>query len=140
MNDLSRTGTPHFAALTEAQCRELLEQHTVGRVGWQAPDGPSIMPVNYAFQENTVYFRTSAYGELSSLAQRSRVAFEVDGIDEASASGWSVLVRGSTEGVTPSWTLTSLWAEGPVPWAGGNRTLFIAITPMTITGRRVQAS
>jgi uncharacterized protein len=140
MNDESAARSGRFAALSEAECRELLQQHTVGRVGWQAPDGPSILPVNYAFRENTVYFRTMAYGELASLARRSRVAFEVDGIDEASGSGWSVLVRGSTEGVTPSWTLTSLWAEGPVPWAGGNRTLFIAITPTSITGRRVQAS
>jgi hypothetical protein len=40
--------------------------------------------------------------------------------------------------VTREYTLTSLWKDGPVPWAEGTRNLFIMITPETITGRAVR--
>jgi len=74
---------------------------------------------------------------LSSLERHTRVAFEIDDIDEERESGWSVLVLGSAERVTREYMLTSLWKEGPVPWAEGTRNLFIMITPETITGRTV---
>jgi nitroimidazol reductase NimA-like FMN-containing flavoprotein (pyridoxamine 5'-phosphate oxidase superfamily) len=76
---------------------------------------------------------------LSSLGRHTRVAFEIDDIDEERESGWSVLVLGSAERVTREYTLTSLWKDGPVPWAEGTRNLFIMITPETITGRAVRA-
>jgi hypothetical protein len=75
---------------------------------------------------------------LSSLGRHTRVAFEIDNIDEERESGWSVLVLGSAERVTREYTLTSLWKDGPVPWAEGTRNLFIVITPETITGRAVR--
>ena len=63
------------------------------------------------------------------LSVATRVAFEIDDIDEERESGWSVLVLGSAERVTREYTLTSLWKDGPVPWAEGTRNLFIMITP-----------
>jgi hypothetical protein len=60
---------------------------------------------------------------------------QIDHIDEERESGWSVLVLGSAERVTREYMLTSLWKDGPVPWAEGTRNLFIMITPETITGR-----
>ena len=110
----------HFEALPEVRCKELLARHTAGRVGWNAPDGPHILPVTYAYHNTQIVFRTSAHGVLSSLERRTRVAFEIDDIDEEASSGWNVLVRGSAEGVTQSYTLASLWKEGPLPWASGS--------------------
>ena len=37
-----------FQVLPEARCRELLAAHTAGRVAWNAPDGPHVLPVSYA--------------------------------------------------------------------------------------------
>jgi hypothetical protein len=85
-------------------------------------------------------FRTSPHGELSCLARHTRVAFEIDEIDEKRTIGWNVLVLGSAEQVIGRYPLTTLWKEGPVPWASGVRTLFIAITPERITGRLVRAA
>ena len=65
--------------------------------------------------------------------------FRIDSIDEKQQAGWSVLVLGSAERVTQQYTLSTLWKEGPVPWASGTRNLFIAITPESITGRAVRA-
>ena len=130
--------TGHFAELTLAECEKLLAEHKAGRVGLNAPAGPQILPVTYAYYAKTIVFRTSPYGVLSSLGRHTRVAFEIDNIDEERESGWSVLVLGSAERVTREYTLTSLWKDGPVPWAEGTRNLFIMITPETITGRAVR--
>lgn len=131
--------TSNFAELSRSECERLLAEHTVGRVGLSAPSGPQILPVTYAYYGKTVVFRTSPYGVLSSLERHTRVAFEIDDIDEERHSGWSVLVLGSAERVTQQYTLSTLWKEGPVPWASGTRNLFIAITPDSITGRSVRA-
>ena len=96
--------------------------------------------MNYRFWTGRVVFRTSAYGPLAGLSARTSVAFEVDAIDEASAEGWSVLVRGFARGVTHDHDLTRLWAKGPQPWASGSRTLMIAIEPTEISGRAVHGS
>jgi nitroimidazol reductase NimA-like FMN-containing flavoprotein (pyridoxamine 5'-phosphate oxidase superfamily) len=130
--------TSNFAELSRSECEKLLAEHSVGRVGLSAPTGPQILPVTYAYYGKTVVFRTSPYGVLSSLERHTRVAFEIDDIDEEQHSGWSVLVMGSAERVTQQYTLSTLWKEGPVPWATGTRNLFIAITPDSITGRAVR--
>lgn len=131
--------TSNFSELSRSECERLLAEHSVGRVGLSAPTGPQILPVTYAYYGKTVVFRTSPYGVLSSLERHTRVAFEIDDIDEERESGWSVLVLGSAERVTQQYTLSTLWKEGPVPWASGTRNLFIAITPDSITGRSVRA-
>ena len=131
--------TSHLAELSRSECEKLLAEHSVGRVGITAPTGPQILPVTYAYYAKTIVFRTSPHGVLSSLERHTRVAFEIDDIDEEREAGWSVLVMGSAEKVTQQYTVSTLWKEGPVPWASGTRNLFIAITPDSITGRAVRA-
>jgi uncharacterized protein len=129
----------NFAELSEDACKELLAQHTAGRVGFMAPDGPQILPVTYQYRNGNVIFRTSPHGALSSLVRRTSVAFEIDGIDEEQQSGWSVLVLGFAEAMAHNYLLTSAWETGPVPWADGVRNLFIEIKPRKISGRSVRA-
>jgi nitroimidazol reductase NimA-like FMN-containing flavoprotein (pyridoxamine 5'-phosphate oxidase superfamily) len=128
-----------FAELSEAECQELLAQHTAGRVGFMAPDGPQILPVTYQYRNGDVIFRTSPAGALSGLVRRTSVAFEIDDIDEQNKSGWSVLVLGFAEAIAHNYLLTSAWETGPVPWADGVRNLFIEIKPRKISGRSVGA-
>ena len=128
-----------FAELSEAECQELLAQHTAGRVGFMAPEGPQILPVTYQYRNGSVIFRTSPVGALSGLVRRTSVAFEIDDIDEQNKSGWSVLVLGFAEAMAHNYLLTSAWETGPVPWADGVRNLFIEIKPRKISGRSVGA-
>ena len=128
-----------FAELSEAECQELLAQHTAGRVGFMAPEGPQILPVTYQYRNGSVIFRTSPVGALSGLVRRTSVAFEIDDIDEQNRSGWSVLVLGFAEAMAHNYLLTSAWETGPVPWADGVRNLFIEIKPRKISGRSVGA-
>ena len=132
--------TKDFVELSEAECRELLEQHTAGRVGLMAGDGPLILPVTYQYRDGSVIFRTSPVGPLAELVRRISVAFEIDEIDEQSKSGWSVLVLGFAEAMAHNYLLTAAWETGPVPWADGVRNLFIEIKPRKISGRAVGGS
>ena len=131
--------TSNFAELSENECKELLAQHTAGRIGFLAPDGPQILPVTYQFRNGSVIFRTSPVGPLSGLIRRTSVAFEIDAIDEQQHSGWSVLVLGFAEAMAHNYLLSAAWEAGPVPWADGTRNLFIEIKPRKISGRAVRS-
>ena len=89
--------TKDFVELSEAECQDLLAQHTAGRVSFMAGDGPLILPVTYQYRNGSVIFRTSPVGPLAELVRRTSVAFEIDEIDEQNKSGWSVLVLGFAE-------------------------------------------
>jgi uncharacterized protein len=129
--------TGSLVELSEADCKELLAQHTAGRVGFMAGDGPQILPVTYQYRNGSVIFRTSPVGPLAGLVRRTSVAFEIDSIDEQHKSGWSVLVLGFAEALAHDHLLASVWETGPVPWADGVRNLFIEIKPRKISGRAV---
>ena len=132
--------TSHFHALASTRCDELLATHRAGRVAWNAPEGPMVLPVSYAMHNGSIVFRTSPYGALSALAERTNVAFEIDEVDQDAGTGWSVLVRGTASAVKASYDLVTLWQlDGVVPWATGTRNLFVSITPRTITGQAVKA-
>jgi hypothetical protein len=45
-----------FRQIPRAECERLLSEHTVGRVAWNAPDGPELVPVNYACYNKTIVF------------------------------------------------------------------------------------
>jgi nitroimidazol reductase NimA-like FMN-containing flavoprotein (pyridoxamine 5'-phosphate oxidase superfamily) len=129
----------HFEAIGRDQCLDLVESNHLGRVAWQAADLLQILPVTYAMHQGSVYFRTTPDGILSELAQPTRVALEVDELDQQTRSGWSIVLHGRTSAVSEPDALAHLWAaDSLVPWAGGNRTLFICIRPDRISGRVVR--
>jgi uncharacterized protein len=132
--------TGEFRAISPARCQELLESQTIGRVAWQAADGPQILPVTYAWYQGTIIFRTSHSGVLSELIRPTEVALEIDEIDQRNHGGWSVVVQGRAQGVAEPEQLENMWAAGGVvPWAAGVRNVFIQITPHRVTGRVVAA-
>jgi uncharacterized protein len=67
--------------LTIAECRELLDSHHFGRLGFMDYVGvfPSIIPVNYLLNEGKIVIRTDAGSKLSAAIRGAPVAFEVDG-------------------------------------------------------------
>ena len=50
--------TGNFTELSETECKELLRQHAVGRVGFMAGEGPQILPVTYQYRAGSVIFRS----------------------------------------------------------------------------------
>jgi uncharacterized protein len=132
--------TDYFAPISPARCQQLLESQSIGRVAWQAADGPQILPVTYACHDGTIIFRTSPYGVLSELVRPTDVALEIDELHQESRRGWSVVVQGRAQGVAEPDQLVRMWTVGGVvPWASGIRNVFIQIIPHRITGRALAA-
>jgi len=129
-----------FQRLSKQECWQRLEAGTIGRVAWEAADGPEVLPVTYAVRDGLIAFRTSAYGPLAELRTPRPVAFEIDELDVHGRRGWSVTARGLSRAATRADELVELWAhQEPEPWAAGSRTLFILIVPHTVAGRSVSA-
>lgn len=123
--------------LDAAECRRLLESATVGRLGYTSEQGPRIIPVNYAVRLDSVAFRTGQQTEVARLALGRVVAFEVDQVDDFLRSGWSVLIVGKLAEMSPSAVRMLNVTQTPVPWAGGDRTLFCEIPLTEVSGRRI---
>ncbi|WP_372729087.1 pyridoxamine 5'-phosphate oxidase family protein [Nocardioides sp.] len=120
------------------ECRTLLNSGVVGRIAVSTPDGPHIVPVNYAVVDDSIVVRTSAYSLLGTYGRDSTLAFEVDHVDHEQQHGWSVVARGRGEFVTDDDELDHIqqvW--DPRPWATGVRALYLRLTWSELSGRRL---
>ena len=136
--DVTPGNAARVASLSRPRCIELLKQERWGRVAFQDWDGPQLLPVSYVYWTGNVVFRTSDHGILAGLRRRSNAAFEIDRIDAATGTAWSVLVRGASQEMTNTYELGQVWTNPElVPLAAGHRPLVIAIEPRTITGREL---
>ncbi len=119
-------------------CTALLESTPIGRVAFNHKNRLSVFPVNYAWSNDSVVFRTITGEKLSAAREFSDVAFEVDEWDARSRTGWSVLVRGVAEPVTEWSEVEQLEELELVPWTSEEwRHMWVRIVPTEITGRRV---
>jgi uncharacterized protein len=134
-----RAPNPRFHPLPARTCRDRLRGSTIGRVAWTSRKGPQILPVTFLLHDDQIVFRTDAHGPLASLQGGEPVVFEVDDFDATTRCGWSVVVRGRAYSTQRSERADRLWREAdPVPWAGGQRTLFVSITLDEVSGRSVE--
>jgi nitroimidazol reductase NimA-like FMN-containing flavoprotein (pyridoxamine 5'-phosphate oxidase superfamily) len=99
--------------------------------------GPIALPVNFVLDQHTVLFRSDQGTKLDVAVRGGRVAFEIDGIDEATRTGWSVLVRGEATEVTNPAELARARGLPLHAWAPGAKGHYIRILPISLTGRRI---
>jgi nitroimidazol reductase NimA-like FMN-containing flavoprotein (pyridoxamine 5'-phosphate oxidase superfamily) len=120
-------------------CLRLLGQHQrgVGRLALIEGSRPTIVVVNYAMVEDRIVFRTGPGTKLDVADRGGNVAFEIDHIDDATLSGWSVVVRGRAEVVRSKQDLFALRATALLPYAPAEKQTWVVIEPDEISGRRV---
>ncbi len=123
--------------LTEEQCGELLASQSFGRVGVTVGGLPVIMPVNYAFDDGTVVFRSGPGTKLRAVSSGAVIAFEIDNWDSVRGTGWSVLAVGRAEEIEDEGEIESLNGRTPRPAAEGDRTHYVRLRPELMTGRRI---
>jgi nitroimidazol reductase NimA-like FMN-containing flavoprotein (pyridoxamine 5'-phosphate oxidase superfamily) len=130
--------SPRLETIPRDECVHLLGTREVGRLGFLQGAELVILPVNYAVDGEIVVFRTDEGAKLEG-APLSRVAFEVDAIDPATRQGWSVLIRGVGEELTPAYRKTYERARAlPIDsWSPGEKQHWVRIVPTHITGRRL---
>jgi hypothetical protein len=130
---------PAFEVLPADECRRLLATRQLGRIGLAGGQFPLILPVNYVLDGDAVVIRTGS-ASIVAAGDHVRVAFEVDDVDERTRSGWSVLVQAVAAELTGARRddlAARLRATDAAPWAPGERTHWIRLTPKWITGRRI---
>jgi uncharacterized protein len=128
-------------ALDEARCRRLLSAEEVGRLGFVDGDGfPVVLPVNFVIDGDIVAIRTDMGTKLDHVPLR-RVAFEVDGIDQPTQTGWSVLVQGYGQDVTDAVgaRYEDLRRRSTPSWAPGPKEHWLTVQIHRISGRRLVA-
>ncbi len=125
----------HLTTIDRDECLELLARSEVGRVAFGDSEGPVVLPVNHVMVGERIVFRTAPRTAMADHVGTGPVSYQIDEFDTYNSSGWSVLARGTAEFVDGVWL--NAHDLKPEPWADGQRTLFVCITPSQITGRRV---
>ena len=123
--------------LTKGECFGLLAREQLGRVAFVDDRGPMVLPVNFVLDRQMVVFRSGEGAKLDVASCGGLVAFEVDGTDAATHTGWSVVVRGEAVEVTDPAELALLRELPLVPWAPGAKSRYVRILPAALTGRRI---
>lgn len=130
--------------LDTAECLRLISDGGVGRLAYTGRFGLTVLPVNYKVYEGDIVFRTAQGSPMdedlrTGIADAEyKVAFEIDHIDMAAREGWSVLIQGSAHHVDSEAERASLATADIEVWPGGEKELFLRITPTRITGRSIR--
>jgi nitroimidazol reductase NimA-like FMN-containing flavoprotein (pyridoxamine 5'-phosphate oxidase superfamily) len=125
------------AVLSERECARLLRTKDLGRLAIVVDGAPQIFPVNYAYDERVVVFRTSPGMKLE-RGPYTKAAFEVDSVDRKSGLAWSVVVHGTAQDISGATDVLAQRLRRLVvgPQAPGTRTRWMAVYADSITGRR----
>jgi len=124
--------------LPRHQSESLLRSGAAGRIALCTPEGPYVVPVNYAVVDESVVIRTTEDSYLAKHAPGAVIAFEVDQFDYENHRGWSVVARGTAHRIEILRELEHVLAMWePRTWADGPRTVFIKIPWSDITGKRL---
>jgi uncharacterized protein len=136
MNETPGRQAP-WRELTKSECFELLARERLGRIAVVDDRGPIVFPVNFVFDRHMVVLRTDDGTKLDAAIRGARAAFEIDGTDPATRTGWSVVVRGEAVEVTDPAELARLRKLPLAPWAPGAKAHYVRILPAALTGRRI---
>lgn len=125
--------------LERDECLDLLAGQPVGRLAFVLAGRPMVLPVNYAMDGDNVVFRTGAGSKLATALRRiGVVAFEIDGWDEETRTGWSVLAQGSLDGVLDLTEMARLDHLGLAPWLDSRRPHWVRLTIERVSGRAIE--
>jgi nitroimidazol reductase NimA-like FMN-containing flavoprotein (pyridoxamine 5'-phosphate oxidase superfamily) len=123
--------------LDRMECFRLLGKATLGRVAVTADALPCILPLTFKVSGNRILFRTSPGTKLEAATRNAVVAFEVDELDAAAHTGWSVLVTGVASEVTDPNELEAAQRLQLPRWAPSPGDRIVAVTTELVTGRRI---
>jgi hypothetical protein len=138
MDDKPHTIQPRLVELSPYECWQLLDhQFRIARVVWTVDGAAAIVPVNYTVADGALWFQTTPESRLATECPDRQVLVEVDSVDPAALSGWSVIVTGVAERVD-ALDVPDILGSLQV-WPRGHRPVFIRVAADRLTGRRLQS-
>ena len=133
MRPLQRENDLSYQALDRDECLILLRWEPIVRLAVASPGcAPSVVPVNFVLDGETIVFRSDPGEKLTLLADQP-VSLQADRFDWYRRIGWSVLVRGIAREIDPR-QVAGLDVQ---TWAPGAKEHYVRVIPDSITGRRL---
>ncbi len=132
--DLDRNG---LEVLDRDESLRLLATAVLGRIAISSGALPTVLPVNFRFDGRRILFRTGVGTKLDAATDNVVVAFEVDEVDPATESGWSVVVTGMAREVKDPTELAGLERLPLARWASGYDRRVVSISVDLVSGRRI---
>jgi uncharacterized protein len=129
-----------LATLSREQSLRLMATVPVGRIIYTRQAMPAVELVNFIMDAGDIVIRTAVSGKLAAAIRGAIVAFEADEYDRSRRTGWSVTAIGQAREITSSARADRLRAVGPDPWAPGDRSCFLTISPEVVNGRLLSAA
>jgi uncharacterized protein len=120
--------------LSEGECWARLEAAEFGRMAYHLADEVHIAPVNYAVDQGRLIFRTSEGSKLLGVVMNEDVAFEIDRIDDAVETAWSVIARGRAH-ILDGDEARQADNLRLRPWVSSEKHNVVAITVEEVSGR-----
>ena len=134
---MNSTDARPLATLSHAESVELLGTQEIGRLVYTRRALPAVTPVNFALRDGAVWIWTASTSSMWQAVRGAVVAFEVDELDGAERSGWSVVVLGVAELVADPTEIERARDVGPEPWVSGRKEYLLRIPLELVSGRRV---
>lgn len=126
-------------ALSDEECVTLLANHFFGRVAVWSGEHPAVLPVLYGMLDGDVVIRTAPGEKLVAAVLGEEVVFEIDGVEPARRTGWSVNIVGRAERIVDHREKERASQLGIEPWAGDYRDEYIRLRAAHTSGRRIRA-
>jgi hypothetical protein len=137
MGDKRIAGPPRLAELSPYECWQLVETGVrIARVVWTLDGRAAVVPVNYLVADGALWFQTTPGSRLAQECPGRQVLVEVDAVDPAALSGWSVIVTGVAESIDPD-DVPDILGDLQV-WPRVHRPQFMRVAADQVTGRRLQ--
>jgi nitroimidazol reductase NimA-like FMN-containing flavoprotein (pyridoxamine 5'-phosphate oxidase superfamily) len=134
MDEAERFLQGELTEMLRPEALRRLEASRVGRVAYNAPDGPVVVPVNGMVHGTDVFLRTRADSRLGQALKDGPASYQVDAFDPYLQAGWSVLLQGHAQWVGED-ELPAYVSERPFPWAAGDRGVHVRIRAARVSGR-----
>lgn len=131
--DLDRAG---LQVLDRRACLDLLATTGRGRIALTVSALPAILPVRFVLDNDRIVLAAGVGTALDRGTDGYVVAFQTDGIDEATQSEWSVGVVGVANHLTNAQDLERAMAFALPRWGAGEPRQFVALSTDQISGRR----
>jgi uncharacterized protein len=128
----------YLGELTRDECLRRMAGVAIGRIVYTRQAMPAVELVNFAISDGDIVIRTSRSGKLAAAVAGAVVAFEVDQLDPAAETGWSVTAVGQSRAVTDPADVERLGRIGLAAWAPGDRAHYIRISPQILNGRVIR--
>lgn len=99
--DTRDSDAPHdhlgLEVLSPDECWQRIADTPIGRIAFVESGAPMVLPVVHGVLGHRIAFRSVEGSKLAAAQMGQSVAFEVDGWDADTRTGWSVVARGTAE-------------------------------------------